>query len=181
MRRNHRPQPHRRVATAALAGLALLLACAALLLAWAWLAPGQASSTTVSSMPGRSREDIQVELDRQVAQSMMTVSVSPTVVLEDDQTLSLHVVNAPDNSVDQTFLIEQGDRVLFRSDPISPGSQVDSCSAPGIEPGKARIMVQGADPETGAAKGSPAGVEVTVAERDKTPSSPSETEQRSNA
>ncbi len=146
---------------------AIAFALAACLLLAGMMLGGREGGATVSTMPGMTTEEIQAELDRQVAESMMTVAVSPVVVLEDDGSLSLHVINSEDNDMDQRFTVVQGGDVLYESARIAPGTQIDSCDAKGAEPGEASVEVQGVDPATGADKGSPAAVQVQIVEADK--------------
>lgn len=146
----------------ALGAAALALAAIALT---AWMLTPRGSETggaTVSTFERMGPESIQAELDRQVRASMMTVAVSPVCTLQEDGTLSLHVLNDEENTLAQSFTVSQGDAVLYESGRIDPGEEVSSCRPEGIVEGDALITVQGLDPATGAPSGSPAAVEVAV-------------------
>lgn len=150
----------------AFAAAAAILAIVAALLAWGISSGGREAGASVSAMPGMSREEIQQALDEQVRESMMTVAVSPVVVLEDDGSLSLHVINSAENDMDQRFTVKQDGEVLYESGRFESGTQVDSCKARGARPGEATVEVQGVDPASGADKGSPAAVQVEIVEKD---------------
>lgn len=157
---------HRRrggnAAILALGGAALLLAAAALTLWMVLPRPSEAGGATIASYEEMDIDAIQDELNRQVRASMMTVAVSPVCTLQEDGTLSLHIVNDEGNTLAQSFTISQDDTVLFESGRMEPGEEISSCRPEGIVEGSALITVQGLDRETGSPTGSPAAVEVSV-------------------
>ncbi len=159
--RSHRRRGGK-AAILALGGAALLLAAAALTLWMVLPRPSEAGGATISSYEEMDIDAIQDELDRQVRASMMTVAVSPVCTLQEDGTLSLHIVNDEGNTLAQSFTISQDDTVLFESGRMEPGEEISSCRPEGIVEGSALITVQGIDRETGSPTGSPAAVEVSV-------------------
>lgn len=159
--RSHRRRGGK-AAILALGGVALLLAAAALTLWMVLPRPSEAGGATIASYEEMDIDAIQDELDRQVRASMMTVAVSPVCTLQEDGTLSLHIVNDEGNTLAQSFTISQDDTVLFESGRMEPGEEISSCRPEGIVEGSALITVQGLDRETGSPTGSPAAVEVSV-------------------
>lgn len=159
--RSHRRRGGK-AAILALGGAALLLAAAALTLWMVLPRPSEAGGATIASYKEMDIDAIQDELDRQVRASMMTVAVSPVCTLQEDGTLSLHIVNDEGNTLAQSFTISQDNTVLFESGRMEPGEEISSCRPEGIVEGSALITVQGLDRETGSPTGSPAAVEVSV-------------------
>lgn len=159
--RSHRRRGGK-AAILALGGAALLLAAAALTLWMVLPRPSEAGGATIASYEEMDIDAIQDELDRQARASMMTVAVSPVCTLQEDGTLSLHIVNDEGNTLAQSFTISQDNTVLFESGCMEPGEEISSCRPEGIVEGSALITVQGLDRETGSPTGSPAAVEVSV-------------------
>ena len=104
-----------------------------------------------SAREGQSREEIRAELDREVAENMMTVSVLPNLKLdESSHELQVGLENVDDNKFAQRFVITQGDTCVYESDPLMPGERT------------ARVEVQALDTETLEDHGSPTAIEVYV-------------------
>lgn len=116
-----------------------------------------------SAREGQSREEIQAELDREVAENMMTVSVLPNLKLdESSHELQVGLENVGDNKFAQRFVITQGDTCVYESDPLMPGERIETVRAPKAKEGTARVEVQALDAETLEAHGSPTAIEVEV-------------------
>ena len=131
--------------TCALITVLVALACAAALAFWLLAAIPQRAAdggATVSDYAGMTREEIQAELDRQVADSMMTVTVSPRAFVHEEGWVELALANDARN--------------------VAPGRELSSFEVKGLAPGKATVLVQGVDAETGSAAGSSANVEIEV-------------------
>lgn len=116
-----------------------------------------------SAREGQSREEIQSELDREVAENMMTVSVLPNLKLdESSHELQVGLENVGDNKFAQRFVITQGDTCVYESDPLMPGERIETVRAPKAKEGTARVEVQALDAETLEDHGSPTAIEVEV-------------------
>lgn len=116
-----------------------------------------------SAREGQSREEIQAELDREVAENMMTVSVLPNLKLdESSHELQVGLENVGDNKFAQRFVISQGDTCVYESDPLMPGERIETVRAPKAKEGTARVEVQALDAETLEDHGSPTAIEVEV-------------------
>lgn len=116
-----------------------------------------------SAREGQSREEIQAELDREVAENMMTVSVLPNLKLdESSHELQVGLENVSDNKFAQRFVITQGDTCVYESDPLMPGERIETVRAPKAKEGTARVEVQALDAETLEDHGSPTAIEVEV-------------------
>lgn len=146
-----------------------LLTCAVVLggtAAVIWMRSGAANpgATIVSATTGQTREEIQRQLDREVQENMMTVSVLPTLRL-DEQTgeLTAGLENDTENRFAQRFSISQDEEVVYVSDPVMPGERLETVTAEKAKVGPAKIEIQALDPETLRAHGSPTAVEVSVA------------------
>lgn len=146
-----------------------LLTCAVVLggtAAVIWMRSGAANpgATIVSATTGQTREEIQRQLDREVQENMMTVSVLPTLRL-DEQTgeLTAGLENDTENRFAQRFSISQDEEVVYVSDPVMPGERLETVTAEKAKVGPAKIEIQALDPETLRAHGNPTAVEVSVA------------------
>ena len=116
-----------------------------------------------SAREGQSREEIQAELDREVAKNMMTVSVLPNLKLDEStHELQVGLENVGDNTFAQRFVITQGDTCVYESDPLMPGERIETVRAPKAKEGTARVEVQALDAETLEDHGSPTAIEVEV-------------------
>jgi hypothetical protein len=161
------PEPRKRKRKAPMVAAAILVVgavCAgALLLVPAGIV-GKGATVT-SAEAGQTREEIQAELDREVAENMMTVSVAPTLKLNaTTHELRVNLENVEGNKFAQRFTISQGDEVIYKSDALMPGERIETVDAPEAEEGDARVEVQALDAETLEEHGSPTAVEVSVAE-----------------
>lgn len=120
------------------------------------------AGTTVSESKGRSRKQIQDELDRIVRDNMMAISVAPVAQIKDDGTLRVNVENAKENKFPQRFRVIQGDDTVYESGVVEPGKAVECCPAGDIEEGDALIEIQALDAKTLDAHGNPTRVKVKV-------------------
>ena len=148
--------------TCALITVLVALACAAALAFWLLAAIPQRAAdggATVSDYTGMTREEIQAELDRQVADSMMTVTVSPRAFVHEEGWVELVLANDARNKVQQRFTVVQEGKAVYESGIVAPGRELSSFEVKGLAPGKATVLVQGVDAETGSAAGSSANVE----------------------
>lgn len=136
-------------------------------LAWqiAGLSAGGAG-TTITEADGRSREEVQAELDRLVQENMMTVSLAPTAQLDDEGNLRVNVINDEENSFPQRFSVIQNDRQLYRSSVIEPGECIEFCRVEDIEVGDAYVEIQALDRDTNMPHGNPTRVKVSVVKKD---------------
>ena len=144
----------------AVAVLACVLAAVGL---YAWQTHAAVDAgTTVSESEGRSRKQIQDELDRIVRDNMMAISVAPVARIEDDGMLRVNVENAGENKFPQRFRVIQGDATVYESGVVEPGKAVEYCPAGDIEEGDAFIEIQALDAKTLDAHGNPTRVKVKV-------------------
>ena len=120
------------------------------------------SGATVATYHGQSQEELQAELNRTVAESMMTVSVAPIATIQDDGRLRVNLYNDEHNALPQRFRVLQGDRTLFRSGVVRPGEGVEYCQADGIKAGDAVIEIQSLNKKTHTDKGNPTHVNIRV-------------------
>ena len=95
---------------------------------------------------GKTREEIQAELDQEVVNNMLTVG------FENDR----------DNKFDQRFTLSQGEDVLYESQAIGPGERIDAVRVDGVGEGEAVVEIQAVDPDSGDDHGSPTAVQVNV-------------------
>ena len=150
----------------ALAAILLAVALCALgaggYMLWKSQQPASDPGATVRSYEGMSDEEIRADLDRQVEESRMTISVSPKPRLDGDR-VRVNVVNVEGHRFDQRFTLEQGGKTLYESGSIAPGETVEWCDAPGAAEGEAAVTVQALDPGTASAHGNPQSVAVEIA------------------
>ena len=109
-------------------------------LLWQHFHPAYDAGSTVTSTNGRSVEEIKADLNEQVKDSMMTISVSSKCKIQDGN-VRVNVVNVSDNKFDQSFELIQNDKVLYSSGLIHPGDTVEWCNAPDAVAGDAIITV----------------------------------------
>lgn len=110
----------------------------------------------------KSRSEIQAELNQEVQENMMTVSVSPIMNLGADGLLSCNLENDSTNKFAQRFTITQNDKVVFVSEAVIPGACITSAQTKAAEAGSDLIEIQALDPKSLDAHGSPTVVEVTI-------------------
>lgn len=147
----------------------LLAGCAAVLLIVAgclWFqANGNSGGATVGNYDGKSRAEIQAELDRQVRDSMMTISLDMTPTLsQDGKRLRVRVANDKSNRFDQKFEVEQDGKVVASFKGLEPGEKVDEVDCEGAHAGAATVTVWPQDGKTGEVSGNPSGFEVEIVE-----------------
>lgn len=111
---------------------------------------------------GKSRAELQAELDQEVQDNMMTVSVLPSPRLSSSGLLEVGFENDAENKFSQRFTLTQDGVEIYRSDPLEPGKRIDSIRLKDVATGKALVEVQAVDQESGADHGSPTAIEVNV-------------------
>ena len=111
---------------------------------------------------GKSRAELQAELDQEVQDNMMTVSVLPSPRLSSSGLLEVGFENDAENKFSQRFTLTQDGVEIYRSDPLEPGERIDSIRLKDVATGKAMVEVQAVDQESGADHGSPTAIEVNV-------------------
>lgn len=119
--------------------LVLSLATSGVLL-WQYFHPASDGGATITTISNKTTEEIQADLDQQVKDSMMTISVSTKCKIEDGR-VRVNVINAEKNKFDQSFELIQNDKVLYKSGLISPGQTVEWCDAKDAVEGDATITV----------------------------------------
>ena len=77
------------------------------------------------------REEIQAELDRQVADSMMTVTVSPRAFVHEEGWVELALANDARNKVQQRFTLVQEGKAVYESGIVAPGRELSSFEVKG--------------------------------------------------
>lgn len=145
---------------AALAVL-LIIVAAALAIYVIGFSGRSGGGATLGDYDGMSREEIQAELDRQVAESMMTISLDVTPTLsEDSSKLAVRVANVEDNRFDQMVTVEQDGQTVGSYKGLKPGEKLDELDVSGAKPGTATVTVSAM--EDGEPSGSPSSFEVTI-------------------
>ena len=143
--------------------LAICLVGIGALAAWHFLAPKADAGATVTSFEGMSDDEIRAELDRQVEESRMTISVAAKPQLQNGR-VRVNVVNAQDSRFGQLFTLEQDGKTLYKSGVVDPGKTVEWVDAKDAHAGEATITVSAADTDTGKATGNPQSVTVEIVE-----------------
>lgn len=69
----------------------------------------------VTRAEGKTRQEIQDELDAIVRDNMMTISVAPVAQLQKDGKLRVNVQNTSDNKFPQRFRVIQNDKTVYES------------------------------------------------------------------
>lgn len=121
---------------------------------------------------GKSRAELQAELDQEVQDNMMTVSVLPSPRLSSTGMLEVGFENDADNKFAQRFTLTQDGSEIYRSDAIEPGQRIDEARVKDAKCGAATVRVQAVDPDTGADHGSPTAIEVNVVDANDASTSP---------
>ncbi len=151
---------------AALAVLVVTLSAAAGLgfVAFGRTAHANASAATISAAEdGATREALVSELDRQVADGMMVVTLNPRLVMGSaGENLYVGFANDPSNHAAQRFQIMQKGTCLYTSDIVGVGEECQTIAMPaGLVAGEAVVRVQALNGD-GTDQGSPTEVKVTV-------------------
>ena len=143
----------------------LIVACLAIVCAlvavglYAWQSqPVPEAGASVTTAEGKTRQEIQDELDAIVRDNMMTISVAPVAQLQEDGKLRVNVQNVQDNKFPQRFRVIQNDETIYESDVVETGT----CPAGDIEEGEAYIEIQALEAKTYDSHGNPTRVKVRV-------------------
>lgn len=131
---------------------------------------GLAGAILGQAQEGKTREEIQAELNQEVADNMMTVSVLPSPRLSSSGMLTVGFENDKSNKFNQRFTLSQGDEIVYESQAIRPGERIDAVRVDGVREGVATVEVQAVDPDSGDDHGSPTAVQVSVTNEPETPS-----------
>lgn len=84
---------------------------------YAWQSqPVPEAGASVTTAEGKSRQEIQDELDAIVRDNMMTISVAPVAQLQEDGKLRVNVQNVQDNKFPQRFRVIQNDETMYESE-----------------------------------------------------------------
>lgn len=117
---------------------------------------------TLGGYDDMTKEEIQAELDRQVEESMMTISLDMTPTISADGTkLGVRVANVDENRFDQLIEVEQGGEVVGSHKGLKPGEKLDEIEVSGMEAGPAVVTVSALDAD-GGVHGNPSQFEVEV-------------------
>lgn len=147
----------------------VLVACLCLTLTivgvfvWQHFNSGHDVGATVTTTNGRSVEEIKAELNEQVKDSMMTISVASKCRIVDGK-VRVNVVNADDNKYDQSFELVQNDKVIYSSGLIRPGESVEWCDAPDAVAGDAIITISAHNSGETKTSGNPQSAQVKLVE-----------------
>ncbi len=148
----------------------LIVACLAIVCAlvavglYAWQSqPVPEAGASVTTAEGKTRQEIQDELDAIVRDNMMTISVAPVAQLQAGGKLRVNVQNTSDNKFPQRFRVIQNDKTIYESGVVETGKTVETCPAGEIEEGEAYIEIQALDAKTLDEHGNPTRIKVRVA------------------
>lgn len=161
-------QRRKRTARRVLAVLALLLLLGGIVLGglylWSLRGVGVDPGTTIAaSSEGMSDEEIQEMLNRQMEESMMSVSIATKVKLHDGK-LYIYATNSEDNKVAQVFTVLQDGKQVVQSGAVMPGKKLDTVDAKGAKAGEATIRVQAVEKDSLDAYGNPSEFTVDIVE-----------------
>ena len=138
-------------------------------LAYAWMLStsgfGLDGGASILGSDGQTREQIQDYLDKSARDNMLTISVAARAELSDDGRLRINAENAASNRFAQRYTVLQNGAVLYASDAVTPGKEIEYCQADGAVPGDAVVEVQALDPETLTDHGSPMNISVAIVEK----------------
>lgn len=106
------------------------------------------------SYEGKSEADIRADLERQIAEGMMNISIASNVLVSSETGMAdLRIENIPGNHVDQKVAVtlDETGETLYRSEAIAPGTCVQEAGlsrtlAPGTYDATATFV--GYDPQT---------------------------------
>lgn len=142
----------------------LAIACALVAVGlYAWQSqPLPEAGTSITTAEGKTRQEIQDELDAIVRDNMMTISVAPVAQLQAGGKLRVNVQNVKDNKFPQRFRVIQNDKTIYESGIVEAGKTVETCPAGEVEEGEAYIEIQALDAKTYDDHGSPTRVKVRV-------------------
>ena len=130
---------------------------------YAWQSqPVPEAGASVTTAEGKSRQEIQDELDAIVRDNMMTISVAPVAQLQEDGKLRVNVQNVQDNKFPQRFRVIQNDETMYESGVVETGKTIETCPAGDIKEGEAYIEIQALDAKTLDSHGNPTRVKVRV-------------------
>ena len=120
------------------------------------------AGASVKTAEGKTRQEIQDELDAIVRDNMMTISVAPVAQLQEDGKLRVNVQNVQDNKFPQRFRVIQNDETMYESGVVETGKTIETCPAGDIKEGEAYIEIQALDTKTLDSHGNPTRVKVRV-------------------
>lgn len=166
MNARKRSNPLRSKQRKRLGAVCLAIACALIAVGlYTWQSkPVAETGTSVTTAEGKSRQEIQDELDAIVRDNMMTISVAPVAQLQKGGKLRVNVQNVQDNKFPQRFRVIQNDETIYESGVVETGKTIETCPAGDIKEGEAYIEIQALDAKTYDVHGNPTRVKVRVAQ-----------------
>ena len=166
MNARKRSNPLRSKQRKRLGAVCLAIACALIAVGlYAWQSkPAAETGASITTAEGKSRQEIQDELDAIVRDNMMTISVAPVAQLQKGGKLRVNVQNVQDNKFPQRFRVIQNDETIYESGVVETGKTIETCPAGDIKEGEAYIEIQALDAKTYDAHGNPTRVKVRVAQ-----------------
>ena len=163
-RKPRRPRPSK--ALAAGCSLALAVACAVFCAVLFGPEPEDASwydqNAVQGSYEGKSEADIRADLERQIAEGMMNISIASNVLVSSESGMAeLRLENIAGNSMDQkvTVTLDETGETLYQSEAIAPGTCIQEAElSRTLSPGsyEATATFVGYDPESHETEGTSA-------------------------
>lgn len=125
------------------------------------------AAATAGAYEGKSEDAVRAELEKQVAEGMMNISIASDIQASATTgEAEVRIENIPTNSVDQKVTLARADtgEVLYESDAVAPGSHIQTVQLdPMPEPGRYGVLATftGYDRETHEQSGTSA-AEITL-------------------
>lgn len=119
--------------------------------------------TSLGSYENKTMEEIQAELDQQVLDSMMTISLDVTPTLSSDgKQLAVHVENTKDNKFAQAIVVKQNGKMIGSYEGLKPGEKLDYVEVKDCKAGAATIYIQRIEEGADTPSGNPSAFEVEI-------------------
>lgn len=120
---------------------------------------------TITGQKDKTIEEIQEELDKQVRDSMMTITLDVTPTLtKDGERLYVRAENVKDNPFAQLIEVTQDEKLIGSYKGLKPGKTLEYLPVSDCHTGKAFITVTALD-ESGLVSGNPSQFEVTIVKK----------------
>lgn len=144
--------------------LVLVLALILVVMTWWMLRSSSGAGSRIVPMGEMTADEARAALDGEVEKSRITVSLAPAPILDAAKSLAVNFVVVPgNNGYSERFEIVQGDRVVYTSDVVAPGSKIEAVTVPDAHAGKAIATVYAVDGD-GSDAGNPVSVELEIVE-----------------